>query len=135
MEKSSLQRSVHIGLLSFIIVAGLYFAKPFLVPVCLAGIFAMLFLLLSRKLEERKVGRGWSTLFCLLIFLVILGGIALLMSWQINNLVSDLGNIKQKIHGLKEQVTQYISDTLGISPQKQEEAISQQNENGGSMIM
>lgn len=130
MERSSLQRTLYILLIAFLTVAGLYFAKPFLVPVCLAGLFAMFFLPLSRRFEKWGVNKGLAAVFCLLTFLFVISGIILLVSWQLSNLTSDLGSIEEKVRGVWKQASEYISQTFGISPEKQEEVIEKQAEGG-----
>jgi len=66
MQKLSLSRAIQILFLFFILFAGLYFAKPFLVPFIIAGILAMLFLPLSRWMGKKGINRGLSAVFCIL---------------------------------------------------------------------
>lgn len=134
MQKTGLQKTVQILLLVILAVTVLYFAKPFLVPVCLAGLFAMLFLPLTRRLEKAGVKRGLATLCCVIIFLLIFSGIIALITWQVTNLTSDLGNIESKLRSIWKQMSDYISETFGISPAEQEDAMKQQSEGGGSVI-
>jgi predicted PurR-regulated permease PerM len=134
MQKAGLQKSLEIILLIVIIIGGLYFAKPFLVPVCFGGLFAMLFLPVSRKFESYGLNRGLSSLLCTLILLFVIAGLIFLISWQVSDLVKDLGNIEQKIQTLWKQVKEYISDTLGISEKQQQEILEQQSKNSGGFF-
>jgi len=55
MQAQSLSRSIQILFLFFLVFAGLYFAKPFLVPFIIAGILAMLFFRLAAKLKKKEL--------------------------------------------------------------------------------
>lgn len=120
------QKAVQILLLFFLGIAALIFAKPFLVPVLLAGLFAMLFLPLAGKLEKAGVNRGLASLFCLLIFVVVIAAIIFLLSWQINTLVTDLGNVQAKFQTLVREISDYIASTFGITREQQAQVLDQQ---------
>ena len=128
MQRSGLQKTLQILLLLILGFAGLYYAKPFLVPLCLAALFAMLFLPFSRKLEKSGFNRGMATLCCTLLLLMIIAGIVLLITWQVTNLVNDLGNIEDKIHTAWRQINNAISETFGISREQQQQVIEQPSE-------
>jgi len=131
---TSLQRVIYFLLLAFLIVAALYYAKPFLVPICFAGLLAMLFVPLSRWFEKKKIPKVLSILFCILIFLTVLAGIIWLISWQISDLTAEAGDIESKVKRMIRQVEKSIQKTVGISPKQQEELIGNQAGNGTSMI-
>jgi len=67
-------------LLVFLIIAGLFFAKSFLIPLCIAGIFATLFLPFCKWLERKKVPKVLAVLICLLVLLLTITGIGMLLS-------------------------------------------------------
>jgi predicted PurR-regulated permease PerM len=134
MHRTRLERSLEVLLFAFLVVGGLYYVKPFLVPLCFAGLFAMLFLPLSRRFENKGAGRALSAFLCVLILLLIIVGIVVLIAWQVTDLVSDLGNIEQKIKQLVSQVEQFVSRSFGISRQQQEEVIQEQSKNTNGMI-
>jgi len=134
MQKLNLQRTLQVILFFFLVFAGLHYARPFLVPVCFAGLFAMLFLPLSRRFENAGINRAIAILFCILILLIIIGGIVSIITWQVTDLTSDLDNIEQKIKTTIEQFENFISRTFGISRQQQQEVIVQQTKNANGMI-
>lgn len=134
MQTSGLQKTLQILLLFILGIAGLYYAKSYLVPVFLAGLFAMLFLPLSRKFERLGFNRGMASLFCTLILLLIISGIILLVSWQITTLTQDLGNIEDKIQTLWQQLGRYITQTFGLSGEQQQQALNQQAEDAGLSV-
>jgi predicted PurR-regulated permease PerM len=97
MLQSSLPRAVLFLLLLFLVVAGLYFAKPFLIPVCFGALLAMLFIPLSRWFERKKIPKGLAILFCILVFLSIITIIILVISWQVTDLTSEVGDIENRV--------------------------------------
>ena len=104
IQTASLQRAVYFLLLSFLIIAALYYAKPFLVPVCFAGLLSMLFLPLSRWFQNKKIPAALSIVLCIVIFLVVFTGIIWLISWQITDLSAEAGNIEGKLKRMISQV-------------------------------
>ena len=130
MQKLSLSRAIQILFLFFIVFAGLYFAKPFLVPFIIAGILAMLFLPLSRWMEKKGINRGLSAVFCILILLAVISGIIALLTWQIAGLSEDFGKMQEHAGKSIARLKETISNTLGISPQKQQEMIKEQQSSG-----
>lgn len=126
----SLQKAAYLFIIAFAFFAGVYFAKPFLVPFTIAGILAMLFLPISNRLEKKGFGRGLSVISCILIFLAIIAGIVTLVTWQISNLASDFTGMEQKITQTISKLKETLSNTFGISPEKQQEMMKQQQQSG-----
>lgn len=131
---TSLQRVVYFLLLAFLIVVVLFYAKPFLVPVCFAGLLAMLFLPLSLWFESKKIPKALSIVFCIIIFLTIITGIIWLISWQITDLASETSDIQSKIDKMISQVKESIQSQFGISKKQQEELITEQAKSNSSMF-
>jgi predicted PurR-regulated permease PerM len=134
LHTSSLQRAVLFILLAILIIAALYYAKPFLVPVCFGGLLGMLFLPLSLWFERKGIPKGLSIILCILIFLAALSGIIWLISWQITDLASESSNIENKAKKMISDVQDYVRSNLGISKKKQEEIISGQAESSSSFL-
>ncbi len=134
MQITGLQKTIQVLLLFILGFAALYYAKPFLVPFCIAGLIAMLFLPIGRKLEKSGFSRGIATLICVLLLLLIITGIIILITWQVTNLINDLGNIEDRIQSAWKQLSNFISKAIGISREQQEQVIEQQSENGNGWI-
>lgn len=134
MNELSLTRSVHLLLLLFLIFAGLYYAKPFLVPVTFAGLFAMLLLPISLWLEGRGVNRAVAVLLSILVLVAVFTGIVWLISWQVSDLAQDAQQIEQNLTQKIEEIRNYISHSLGISRRQQDKIINQQQEGGGGRL-
>jgi predicted PurR-regulated permease PerM len=129
LQMPGLQKPVSVLFFSFLVIAGIYFAKPFLVPLCFGGLLSMLFLPVSRWLEKKGFAKGLAIVSCVLVFVVILSGIVWLITWQVTDLTSDLGNIEQKVTRMINDVKQTINKKFGISTKQQDEFLKN---NGGS---
>jgi predicted PurR-regulated permease PerM len=134
VQTSSLQRSVLLLLLIFAVASGLYFARPFLVPVCFGGLLAMLFLPASRFLENKKIPRGLSILLCILCFLFILLGLIWLISWQVTDLTTEVTDIENKVQKMITKVEQYVNAHFGIPVKQQENFIQDQAKSNSEVL-
>jgi predicted PurR-regulated permease PerM len=134
IQTSSLQRVVLFLLAFFLIVGALYYAKPFLVPLCFGGLLAMLFLPLSKWFESNKVPKGLSIILCIIIFVTVIAGIIWLISWQITDLTSEATDIESKLKKMINDVKESIRQNIGISKKQQEELISAQAQNSSGAL-
>ncbi|AWV96784.1 AI-2E family transporter [Arcticibacterium luteifluviistationis] len=105
--------------LIFLVVAGLYLAKTFLMPLLIGGILATVFLPFCNWLERRGLSRGFASFFAFLLFVLIVAILVSLIGWQISGLIKDVNIIKQKAIEIGLQTQQYIFSNLGISLEKQ----------------
>lgn len=128
----SLNRSVNTLAFLFLVIAGLYFAKEFLIPVAISGLLAMLFAPVCRWLEGKGLSRTTASLLCVLLLILGFGFIIWLLSWQASSLVEDLSNIGRRFKEIFADLRQYIAQTLGISVDKQKELVESQSQGGGS---
>ncbi len=131
MHTTSLSKTLQILLLFFLVFAGLYIAKPFLVPLALAGIIAMLLLPVSRWMEKKGISRGLATFLCILILVAIIAGIFSLLAWQIAGFTEDMSQMQKYITDLEKQLQEMLSSKFGISAKKQQELMKQQSSGGG----
>lgn len=134
MHISSLSKTLQILLLFFLVFAGLYIAKPFLVPLALAGIIAMLLLPVSRWMENKGISRGLATFFCILILVAIIAGIFALLAWQIAGFTEDMSQMQKYITDLEKKLQETLSSNFGISAQKQQELMKQQQSSGAGGV-
>ncbi|MGZ8541855.1 MAG: AI-2E family transporter [Chitinophagaceae bacterium] len=133
LPTSSLQRAVLFLLLIFLVVAGLWFAKPFLIPVCFGALLAMLFLPLSRWLERKKIPKGLAILLCILLLLSIITTIILVISWQVTDLTSEVTDIENRVRKMVAEIEQSITNRFGIPAKQQEKIWQQQAQNSTAM--
>ena len=110
-------------LLVFLVFAGLYFAKSFLMPLFIGGILATLFLPFCRFMEAKSLPKGLAVFICLLTFLLFITTIIALLSWKISELVNNIAFIKQKAMESVINIQAYIFNHLGVSVEKQSQII------------
>lgn len=106
-------------LILFLVIAGLYYARLFLMPFAIGGVLATLFLPICQWLERKKWPKGLAVMACLLMLLTVISGIGLLIGWQIAGLSEDFPVIKQKAIETIDQVQKFIFDKIGITAKKQ----------------
>jgi predicted PurR-regulated permease PerM len=113
-------------LLLFLLVAGLYFAREFFMPLSVGAVLATLFLPLCRWMEGRGVPRGLAVVFCLMVLLVAISGIGVLLSLQISTLTNDFSVLRERSLDTLDNIQKYIFTHVGISIEEQNEALSKQ---------
>jgi predicted PurR-regulated permease PerM len=73
-----------------------------------------------------------------LVLLMLIAVVAALLSWQVSDLAEDTGKMQERITKIGAQAREYISNTLGISKEKQKEMMEKQQSsagaNAGSMV-
>lgn len=84
------------------------------------------------------MNRAVASLLCILIMLLVIAGIAALISWQVSDLAQDTAKMQERITKIADQVRQYISKTLGISKEQQQQMIKKQqssaSDSAGSVV-
>lgn len=129
-----LTRTVKVLFLFFLVICGLYFGREFLIPIAFAGVLAMLFLPLSRKMETKGMHKSVAAIICITLLLCFFAGIGALLSWQISDLAEDATKMEKQVTDGIGSVRKYLNNTLGISPAKQQEILKKQQESGGGGI-
>lgn len=130
MEK--LQRSIYVLLFFCLTFAGLYFAAEFMIPVALAAVFSMLFIRLCNWLENKGIGRGLSSLICMLLFISAIALIIFLLSWQLSGLTENMDEMKQRMVNLFTNLQQWLHEQVGVTAKQQTDIVKQQSEGTGS---
>jgi predicted PurR-regulated permease PerM len=106
-------------LFTFLVFSGLYLAKDFLMPLCIGGILATLFLPFCNWMERKKVSKVVAVLVCLLLLLTIIIGFFTLLGWKIIELASDLALIKEKAIETGRSIQEYLFSNLNITIEEQ----------------
>jgi len=125
---------VFIIVLVFFLIVG----KSLLVPLFMAGFFAILFTPFSMFLERYKVPRTMSCVISLLLMIAIVAG---LIGFIIGNVVSftkDFNNVSERLVAVGEGIDNWTSNNLGFSENFAEKAESEYfigllNENSSSI--
>ncbi|MCD6064158.1 MAG: family transporter [Flavipsychrobacter sp.] len=126
MKNINLLKAIRILGFFFLLFAGLHYAQSFLVPVVFAALLAMLFTPLSDRMERKGLDRGWAVLVCVLILVGVFAGIIFLVSWQINDLLSNADQLQQQFTAAIGKVKAYVGTKLGITPEQQQQMLKQQ---------
>jgi predicted PurR-regulated permease PerM len=134
MKEGSLTQAIKILLfisLTYIIVIT---AKPFLVPIAFAGIFSMLLLPVSIKLESLGMNRGFATFICILILVSAFALIGSLLAWQVSDLSKNKQNIEKNINKRIDEIKKFATSTLGISEKNQNEFFEEQQKSSDNLV-
>lgn len=105
--------------LVFLIILGLYFAKDFLIPLCIGGILATLFLPFCNWMQGKKIPKGLAVFICFFLLIAIIATLISLLSWKVSELLNDLTLIKQKSIEIGNHLQKYIFNHLNISIEEQ----------------
>lgn len=112
----------------------LVYGRSFLIPIAFAGLFSMLLMPLSLKFEGWGANRGVASFLSLLLFVIITAGIVTVVIWQVSDLSKNKIEIEQRINQKVDELKKYVSETIGISPEKQDEIIHNSQSTSGGMV-
>lgn len=118
----------------FLVVAGLYFARYFLIPLAVAGLLAALFYPFCAYMERKKVHRVLAALLCVFILMLGIAGILAVIGWQLAELSNDFGMIKLRIDESILSLKEFIYSKLGVSVSEQDKLLQEQKFNLGGVI-
>ncbi len=133
MQGVPLSRAVFYLLFLFLLFAGLYYAKSFLIPIAFASLLSMLLLLIAEWLGKKSIGKVMSIVLAILVLLAFFTGIIWLISWQLSDIMRDSESINQNLTKKIAEFRSYISSSLGITQAKQDEMIDKQQSEGSGM--
>lgn len=106
-------------LLLIAIPAGLYFGKTFLAPLAIGVVLSMMLIPIMDWLMSKKLSKGWAvagSTFCLLLFLVFLGG---LLTVQVKMITRDWPEIEKKSAQYLADAQSFIEEKSGLDSQEQ----------------
>lgn len=126
MQQQKLFRATAILMVMVLIVVILVYAKPFLVPLTIAGLLSMLLLPVTKYLQRRSINKVIAVILSELILLAFLALVIFFVSWQVSDLVNDVSKIEQQVSRKYQEVQQMITEKLGIPKEQQNKMISQQ---------
>ncbi|GGH02256.1 AI-2E family transporter [Parapedobacter pyrenivorans] len=125
-QQASSRRAAYVITTATFSVAGLYFAAPFLIPIVLAALLAMLLTGTSNRLERGGMSRGLASFILVLALVCGLALLFIVLSWQVNRLADDFGEMKEKFIDHVSAIREWVSDTLGIGIDEQEKMLNEQ---------
>jgi len=98
MRKSTLFKWALVLIIVFLSFSILIYAKSILLPLTLGGLLAMLFMPLCGWFERKGVKRAYASLFCIIVFLLILGTVTYFFVWQITSISRDITEIETNVN-------------------------------------
>jgi predicted PurR-regulated permease PerM len=126
MKYDFLKKITQLIFLIFLLIAGLYYAKAFLIPVVIAILLALLLLPVTRFLEKKRFNKIIAIVISLFIILIVVSTVITLFFSQVVNLGEDVPLIKKKIGERFIQVQRGIQSMTKISSEKQLEYLEGQ---------
>lgn len=106
-------------LVVFLVFSGIYFAKDFLMPLCIGGILATLFLPFCNWLEQKKMHKGFAVLLSLIGLLIVIFILTSLLGYKIAEVLNDLVSVKQKGIEIGTLIQDYVFNHLNITIEEQ----------------
>lgn len=134
MTSSLLDKSVKIAAFVLLSLVLLYYGKPFLTPLLIASLLAMLLLPLCARLE-RHIHPVPAALVALLLLLTATGLLVFLFSLQLSELSEKAPEIGKNLSAKLAQAKDFLTDKFGISPGRQQEIIGQQEPSSAGRLV
>lgn len=134
MQNPRLFKALAIVALILLIVVALIFGKPFLVPLTFAALLSMLLLPVARWLEGKGVNKALSTLAAITLLLVFVAMVFFFVGWQMSDIASNTSKLQQTATEKYEQLKDFVSEKLGVSPQKQDQLIKEQQKSSSGKV-
>ncbi|WP_257658102.1 AI-2E family transporter [Parapedobacter lycopersici] len=125
-------RAANIVIISAVSIIALYIAAPFLIPLSLAALLAMLFYRFSEWQERKGIPRGLSALFSVLALLGTVVLIGVILAWQISGLTDNFDKMKEQVVSQFRALREWISRSTGIDFVQQQQLVTPQAQGGGS---
>ena len=112
-SQSAIVRWAAFFLLVVLVVHIMIVASPVLIPLVFAGFVAILFSPVSTWLEKYKFPRWLASLICLLLAIIIIGGVLFFFYTQTREFASDLDTLGESINELITQGADRINELSG----------------------
>jgi predicted PurR-regulated permease PerM len=113
-----LRRIVQIQFFIILTTAILYFAKPVLMPLAIAGMFALVFMPLCKWLERKGCHAVVASLLCGLLFTLLVSAIVLFVFWHVQHIATDFSDIRQHFTDYLKEFRRYLHDQFGMDTLK-----------------
>ncbi len=113
-------------LVLFLVIAGLYFAKTFLMPLAIGSVLGALFLPLAKWLEARRIPPLLAVFICFFVLLLVMGSLGYVLVWQVRELASEAATIRQRGLVMLADLQQYLFRQFGISLDQQSRLFNEQ---------
>ncbi|CAN5299933.1 AI-2E family transporter [soil metagenome] len=126
--QNNLPLVVRLALILFIIsfsIFAIYIGQNILVPLGFSFLIAILLIPVEQFLRRYKVPRVLAIILSLLLSLVVVAGLLIFISYQLNNFISDADAIKKNLLGFLDQLQTWVSNTFNVSKEQQQQMVQQ----------
>lgn len=120
-----LRKTAYILIIAGLALVFLYVARSLIITILLGGLLAMLFRGMSHRLEARGRSRWLTALIAVGIFLLGLSLILSALVWQLSVFSENLTEIRERLSAQFSALRDWVQETAGISPAKQEELVEE----------
>ena len=103
-----------------ILTAGIYLGQDILVPLALSGLLAVLLRPVEARLSRMGMHKVIAISLALLLAIVILTGLAVLLSMQLSDLTDDLPKIRQNLSDFFDDAKRWVRREYNVSYRQQE---------------
>ncbi|MCO6485633.1 MAG: AI-2E family transporter [Saprospiraceae bacterium] len=121
-----------------LVVAILWFGKPFLIPLAYAFLIALVLFPMCRYLEDRGAGRALSILLPILLLSALFAGLVALLSYELVILAGKWPLVQQQFDPFLDRVQHQLESAFGWTTEKQVEwardQVNKWGENAGSWV-
>lgn len=112
----------------------LVYGKPFLFPLTMAALLAMLLLPFSHWVQSKGAGKGLAALLSILLIVAFFALVALFIGWQLSDFTNNASKMEQQFSQKYKEVQTMITEKMGIPQQKQEQMFKEQQASSGGKI-
>lgn len=88
-----IRKIIHIQLFILLSAAILYLGKPLLMPLAIAGMFALVFMPFCRWLQKKGCPTVAAAIICGLVFTLLVAGVILFIIWHVQHIATDFSDI------------------------------------------
>lgn len=127
----NLGKAVRVLFIIILLVVILVYGKPFLVPLTFAVLLSMLMLPMVKWLEEKGWNKALATIMALLVIIAFFAALGVFIGWQVADLADDATKIQRQLADRLDDLRHFISQKLGVPPQRQDQIIKEQQAASG----
>lgn len=130
MTATYLNQTIRVLFLFVLVFGVLYLGSPVLIPLTFGAVLAMLLLPVCHWLLRRGLNNGLASSLSLVFLLLVIGGVILLLGFQLSDLADDMGKIEQRVGTMVSQLKDFVQHNFGISKGEQQKMIKEQQSGG-----
>jgi len=124
--QATTKRAAYFVATILLFIAGIYVAAPFLIPIVLAALLAMLLTGTAEWLEKRGINKGLASFIPVLALVGMVTLLFFILSWQVSRLADDFEEMKKGFIDNVRAIREWVSDTLDIGIAEQEKMLNEQ---------